>query len=99
MGSPNLTCCDGNLQVRAARLIMRPQRERLFAWFAEGHEIVAVIAGNGRIRPFFKGGKGKEDRRFESPLLQQRGTANHRSLSRFSKERPCPHQALRKVVQ
>jgi hypothetical protein len=32
--------------------------------------------------PFSKGEKAKEDRQFESPLLQQRGTANRREALR-----------------
>jgi hypothetical protein len=43
------------------------------------------------LRPFFQAGKGKEDRRFESPPLHQRGTANRRSRSHFFEvgREPC----------
>jgi hypothetical protein len=51
---------------------------------------LAALLGGGKFRPkmagdrsLSKGEKAKEDRRFESPLLQQRVTANRRSRSQF----------------
>src|ERR1700722_14836535 len=50
-----------------------------------------ILAGKVRASaPFTKGEKAKEDRRFESPLLQQRVGANHRSRWRLSKSSRSP---------
>src|SRR5262245_34252319 len=66
------------LDVSAGCTVVKPIRELFSARFA------------GKLWPktetsvaFPSGKKTKEDRRFEYPLLQQRGTANRRSDSRF----------------